>query len=84
MTPRKTPVKYRRGKAFLVRHGETVDWSSFPLGSRPDGVRRIERCGKCGRKGQVFRFASGRSSFTHSSRFESFAWMVLDVCDVPA
>jgi hypothetical protein len=82
VTTRKTPIKYRRGKPVpTLRHGDLIDWTTFPLNSKPNG-RRIERCPECGRKGEASHYRSGGSSYTHLSRFETMFWMVKDSCNV--
>ena len=77
-----------------IRHGDVIDWTTFPLNSKPNG-RRIEICPKCGRKGEATHYpgnystemaglTGGHTSYTHLVRFETVFWMVKDSCDVRA
>ena len=77
-----TLIKYRRGLDVpALKHGDVIDWTSFPLNSRPNG-RRIEQCPECGRKGEASHYRSGGAMFVHSSRFETFCWSSMDRCTV--
>ena len=87
-TTRKTPIKYRRGRSPTIRHGDLIDYTTWPLGSKPNG-RRIERCPKCGRKGEATHYSTemaghrgGHSSYSHLVRYETLFWMVKDSCIV--
>ena len=93
-TTRKTPIKYRRGKPIpTLKHGDLIDWTTFPLHSKPNG-RPIELCPKCGRKGERTRYnvhqdpidpdlrRPAGEGYTHLSRFETVFWMVKDSCHV--
>jgi hypothetical protein len=83
-TTRKTPIKYRRGKPIpAARHGDVIDLTSFPLRSKPRTSRPIALCPKCGRKGEFVSYPkAGTSSYTHTIRFETMFWMVLEACHV--
>lgn len=90
MGPRKTPIKYRRGKPLpRLQHGDVIDLTTFPLGSfsPTNGRTKIARCPKCGRKGDHHSYRPDSrghripDSYTHSTRYESIFWMVLDSCN---
>ena len=85
LTTRKTPIKYRRGKPMpTIRHGDVIDWTTFPLNSKPNG-RRIELCPKCGRKGEATHYgkaAKGGIGYSHLTRYETIFWMTTDSCHV--
>jgi len=81
-TTRKTPIKYRRGKPLpSIKHGDLIDWTTFPLHSKPNG-RPIEVCAKCGRKGEYTHYRTGGEHYTHLTRFETIFWMVKDSCTI--
>lgn len=81
-TTRKTPIRWRRGKPLpAIKHMDLVDWTSFPLHSKPNG-RPIEVCPECGRKGQRSIYRSGGSHYVHLSRFETIFWMTRDSCTI--
>ncbi len=83
-TTRKTPIRYRRGKALpVLRHGDLIDLTTFPLHSKPLGRSPIETCPECGRKGERSGYRDGSQNFTHLVRYETIFWMVKDAHHIP-
>ncbi len=66
---------------------ELIDYSKYRIGSKSFG-RKVEKCGKCGRKGTISRYKDSRGILclymcVHTAENNGFCLSVRDRCTYP-